>query len=386
MAKYCVEDTTFSNIADAIREKTGDTAELTPLDMPAAIKGIETGGGSAELPEEAFLLTGDCSTMFSNNKWKWFLDAYKNKITTEKITNTQQMFNYSSEIEELPFDFNFDNTTHRNMSNMFFLCGKLKTIGKIINAYPNNTEQMFKGCSMLRELPEFVNLNMDRIHTYSSAGSKAMFHNCNSLRVIPEELLKQLYNPKAAYYSSTLSDMFNNCYSLDEIRGVSPKSEVTLAYNVLGSTFVECNRVKDIIFDTQEDGTPYVVQWKTQTLDLTRNVGYQPAGVSEANCIEYNSGITKDKAVYSDAQYQALKNDVDWYATAIEYSRYNHDSAVNTINSLPDTSAYLATAGGTNTIKFKGDAGSATDGGAINTLTEAEIAVAAAKGWTVTLA
>ena len=45
----------------------------------------------------------------------------------------------------------------------------------------------------------------------------------------------------------------------------------------------------------------------------------------------------------------------------------------------------LATAGGTNTIKFKGDSGSATDGGAINTLTEEEIAVATAKGWTVSL-
>ena len=37
------------------------------------------------------------------------------------------------------------------------------------------------------------------------------------------------------------------------------------------------------------------------------------------------------------------------------------------------------------TIKFRGEAGSATDGGAINTLTEEEIAVATAKGWTVTL-
>ena len=69
----------------------------------------------------------------------------------------------------------------------------------------------------------------------------------------------------------------------------------------------------------------------------------------------------------------------------VPYSRYNHDSAVETINSLPDTSEYLAANGGTNTIKFKGAAGSKTDGGAINTLTEEEIAVAAAKGWTVTL-
>ena len=47
--------------------------------------------------------------------------------------------------------------------------------------------------------------------------------------------------------------------------------------------------------------------------------------------------------------------------------------------------AVKATAGGTNTIKFNGAAGSATDGGAINTLTEEEIAVATAKGWTVSL-
>lgn len=45
MAKYSINDTTLDNIADAIRTKTGDTANLTPLQMPAAILGI-TGGGS----------------------------------------------------------------------------------------------------------------------------------------------------------------------------------------------------------------------------------------------------------------------------------------------------------------------------------------------------
>jgi hypothetical protein len=65
------------------------------------------------------------------------------------------------------------------------------------------------------------------------------------------------------------------------------------------------------------------------------------------------------------------------------YSRYNHDSAVETINSLPDTSAYLAENGGTNTIQFNSVSGKLTDGGAINTLTEEEIAVAVARGWTV---
>ena len=81
-----------------------------------------------------------------------------------------------------------------------------------------------------------------------------------------------------------------------------------------------------------------------------------------------------------------MKNDPDSWSNSLDYSKYNHDSAVETINSLPDTSAYIATAGGTNTIKFNGYSGAKTDGGAINTLTEEEIAVAAAKGWTVTFA
>ena len=129
------------------------------------------------------------------------------------------------------------------------------------------------------------------------------------------------------------------------------------------------------------NGIPYTANWKGQTIELTTYVGYASTATDILN---YNSGITSDKQVTDDTTYQALKNDPDWFTTKVAYSRYNHDSAVATINSLPDTSAYLAANGGTNTIKFKGDSGSATDGGAINTLTEEEIAVATAKGWTVT--
>ena len=91
-----------------------------------------------------------------------------------------------------------------------------------------------------------------------------------------------------------------------------------------------------------------------------------------------------DKEIKDDATYQALKNDPDAWTRDQAYSFYNHDSAVETINSLPDTSAFLAEQGGTNTIKFRGNLGSNTDGGAINTMTAEEIAVATAKGWTVT--
>ena len=90
-----------------------------------------------------------------------------------------------------------------------------------------------------------------------------------------------------------------------------------------------------------------------------------------------------DKEVKDATTYEALKNNPDWFTQMPVYSRYNHDSAVETINSLPDTSAYLEANGGTNTIQFNSVSGKLTDGGAINTLTEEEIAVAVARGWTV---
>jgi hypothetical protein len=126
------------------------------------------------------------------------------------------------------------------------------------------------------------------------------------------------------------------------------------------------------------------MKWKNQILALGSYIGYV-YGTYAQYITNYNSGITTDKKVTNNENYQALKNDPDWYTENSDYSRYNHDSAVATINSLPDTSAYLATAGGTNTIKFKRSSGKLTDGGAIENLTADEIAVAAAKGWTVTL-
>jgi hypothetical protein len=148
---------------------------------------------------------------------------------------------------------------------------------------------------------------------------------------------------------------------------------------MLSSSFGYCYRLKKLTF-ALEDGQPIKVNWKSQTLDLSNNVGYS---YDVARITGYNSGITADKLVINEAAYQALKDDEDWFTTTPDYSRYNRTSAVETINSLPDTSEYLASAGGTNTIKFKGTSGATTDGGAINTMTEEEIAVATAKGWSV---
>lgn len=46
MAKYVIEDTTLTGIADAIRGKNGSTDTYKPEDMPSAIGAIETGSST----------------------------------------------------------------------------------------------------------------------------------------------------------------------------------------------------------------------------------------------------------------------------------------------------------------------------------------------------
>ena len=343
----------------------------------------------ATIPDEAFDITGNCQYRFAYNSQGWLINSYGDRITCKDITNGSYMFTDSSVIENIPFELNFRKNNSTSISNMFKGCSKLKSILKINNCKPNDMNHMFNGCNNLRYLPEDMEDWFDWTlfdtskSTYSEYRGTHCFNNCFSLRSIPMGFLNH-ENPYVSTYSHVYNHLFYGCYALDEIIGLPlPRAnEMTWTSNYLGDMISSCFRLKNFTFATNEDGTPIQVKWKSQTIYLNGSTGHS----GNSNYIlNYNSGITADKEVKDDATYQALKNDPDWFTTKTAYSRYNHDSAVRTINSLPDTSAYLATAGGTNTIRFNSIAGSATDGGAINTLTEEEIAVAVAKGWTVTL-
>ena len=175
-----------------------------------------------------------------------------------------------------------------------------------------------------------------------------------------------------------------------------------------------------IIFGTDKNNQPIQVNWKNQTLEtdkanycfgwstaspdfiITKSVkpdDEKPYTLSEQ--VMYNEITNTPATTIEEAkeQYDKVKNSGRPYACdssvkvnydgaqrylALLFSNYNHDSAVETINSLPDASEYLATAGGTNTIRFKNYSGACTDAGGTNDLTAAEIQVATDKGWTVT--
>ena len=376
----------LSAIGDAIREKTGKSEKLTLEQMPVEITSITTGGGGEVEP---LVLTGDCKYACAGAMAIKYIDLYGDTVSTKDITDAAYMF-YQNRNKTIPFEINISGSASScQFSNMFHDCINLISLPKLNanNRTPSNFDNMFLGCDALREIPDdyFDSCNFDPIknstsaYTYNAGG---MVSGCTSLRKAPSTIFKNM-NPIGYVSYSYFYRGFSACHNLDELIDTPiPYTAATWTSNAFYDFVSLCGRLKRFTFETNEDGTPMVVKWKSQTIDLLTHVGY---AASKHYILNYNSGITADKEVVDDATYQALKDDPDWFTTNIAYSRYNHDSAVATINSLPDTSAYLATAGGTNTIKFKGDAGSLTDGGAINTLTEEEIAVAAAKGWTVTL-
>ena len=408
----------LSAIGTAIRNKTGKTALMTLDEMPTEIASITSGGDpvinplevtangtytatdcdgyspiTVNVPQEGaptdaeLTISGNCQYRFMHGGWDWIINKYGNRITTENISNANYMFG-QCKISNIPFELNFSQTSTHIIDYMFDNCINLTSIPKINNCKPNSMQYFFSNCNRLRYLPDDIATwfdwsYLDSLTSQYSGYSGNSFNGCKSLRSIPMNFLAH-GNPVANYSTSIYYRGFYNCYALDELVNLPvPHYNATWTSNSFNQSFEYCSRLKNLTFALNpETNAPYVVKWKNQTIDLSGHIG---RGTSETVFTSYNSGITADKKVKDDATYQALKNDPDWFTIKAEYSRYNHDSAVATINSLPDASAYITAKGGTNTIKFLGNSGRLTDGGAINTLTAEEIAVATAKGWTVTL-
>ena len=116
------------------------------------------------------------------------------------------------------------------------------------------------------------------------------------------------------------------------------------------------------------------VLWTKQTINL-----------AETNCGYSSSAVQMTGNIISDDEtYNLYKNDPDAWADKLEYSFYNHDAALETIRSLPYAQFFDTPQSQLqNVIRFYGKSGEKTDGGAINTLTTAEIAIATNKNWTV---
>ena len=324
-----------------------------------------SGGGDLE----SVVLSGNCDYACAGELANSVIPQMKGKITTNNIYQAPYMF-YNSGLEEIPFELNFyPNYDMSEVNHMFNNAGNLKKFPTIKNLNPKNVSQMFSGCTNLTDIPEGATSTwtFDKWHTSTAAQAQHVFKDCRKLRHIDSNLLKNLWNCNNTYLYNIYYYLFYGCISLDEVRNLGV-STATLTGNAFNQTFLDCGHIKSFTFVSGKSAN-----WKSQTIDLTY-LGYLPRYVTRSD------DFTMDLKVTDLASYEALNGNSAWWTEDAAFSRYNHDSAVSTINSLPT----ITSTGGTNTIKFLGTSGSGY-GKAISDLTEAEIAVATAKGWTVSI-
>ena len=250
------------------------------FNVPAGVDGynpitvnVPTGGG-VEIPEEAFVFSGDCQYCFSDH-WGWFINEYGDKITTKDITNCQSMFYNAQLIQEIPFDINIASTVS-SFANMFYRLVGLKnlpyikgTLKPATGNYNNNPSMQYFIYDLpnLREMPDdyFDTFGGEEfwISTKQFTGNRSnWFVNCYSLRRIPD--LNKCMN-QATGYSSLYQCLCSTCFTLDEIINL-PICEAIMTSNSFSNMATRCCRLKTLTFAVNEDGTPKTAQWKSQTL------------------------------------------------------------------------------------------------------------------------
>ena len=429
MSKVFINESSLTSIGNAIREKTGSSELLSvPDGMVAAIESITTGGGSAVLPEELKVITGNVQYMFRSDYATHYVNAFGKQITTKDLVNAQ-MFNGNRTIEEVPFDVNI---ASGYTNNLFDGCSKLKKIKDINIANPSNTdnsiEGLFSGCNKLKEIgvirnpmitrlqstfENCFNLNYFQIEGAVSVNTgidwvNNIFRCCYGLREVDSSFLKLLRINTNYPWGNGYQSAFYYCYSMDRIVGLGvpiSSSSKTHTKNLYSQAFHNCHRLDELTFETNDDGTPKELYANNQFIDLSYEVGYCPRsrwtvcnivgdikeGQSVPNFYDYIQPSASPTDIWNyqitaDNHTEEYYNHKDSWTEDLLYSRYNHRSMVNTINTLPDTSAFLASNGGTNTIAFRDTQGDSSPWGGASNLTEEEIAVAVAKGWTVTFA
>ena len=352
MANYLTTDIELTSIANAIRTKGGTQADLVyPTGFVSAINDIPTGGGGT------VNLTGVCDYAFFGNAGKQLIDNIT--FTTNDITTADYMFmQYTG--ATIPFTLNFSTQGEVVIRNMFNWCQNLTTIptlnlngATISRSYGFNN--MFQNCYNIQNIPDFLD-GVDLSFLHNSTGNMFgnMFNSCSSLTSISPALLGKLYNKFNT--TNRFQNMFNDCISLTALNNFAAFGEDTttsVSTNVFQtSLFARLKSCSSITFSC--NGT--VRLYSNQDIQLTGFLGYS------------TSSADWSKDTFSGGHSMAD-------------SVYDHDSLVETIASLPDTSSVSPPANPTNKLTIQNGLGANSVNGGVNDLTAEEIAAATNKGW-----
>ena len=373
MADYLIKDTTLTNIADAIRAKKSSTDTYTPAEMATAISSIETGGGGGPTAED-LTFTGDLRYFNYYGRMGKIIKKYGSQMSFNRVTNLMNAFSGND-----PLNSDFSNWTINLSRCDLTSCFESQSSTTAFPKFQGTVkgmQRLFLSNSERKLIPDdLFPADTEFICNASNNSYYGIFQDCWALKKLPLWFKNMTFtvdrNTNYSPYSSVYYNTFNSCYDLRELTLPIFPAPAKLKSNCFMGTFRSVSSMKKFIFAPPPAGNEAVL-WTKQTINLADGTcGYAP-------------NTSSPKAIYDDATYNLYKNDPDAHAKKLEYSFYNHDSALETIRSLPYAQMVdIPHDQLQNVIKFYGKSGEKTDGGAINTLTAEEIAIATNKGWTV---
>lgn len=407
-----------------LRDGSGVEQTYTGVDTITVPLADGTGTWTYGLTDEELTFTNASYMFSSDSPFYNNSNYYIRRSNFNNITDMSFMFRNNDKITDLSdITININATSSAPINSAFESCINLRKLPTFTMSAGSKVN-MNQGSSFLRNcyvLEEGEIQKVIYLEPYSNPQVSLFAYNYNIKNI-------DLSNMK-------LNTWDNNYWSYNKFVNSEPnlRSLKLPAWNVkqdskpisgssyyLGDSFTEMLMLNSLTFSTNADGSPMKAKLKGQSFNVTGSSSY-PYGYSRFDMDSYTPSkelmlypdepLTGDDNVFRDmtgsdttveqiqAGYDRVKNRPNWcsfWDGTVTYngtsipaarltSRFNHNSIVGFINTLPDTSEYLATAGGTNTLKLLKYQGDLTDEGGVSDLTPEEIAVATARGWTVTL-
>lgn len=278
-------------------------------------------------------------------------------VNLSGVTNFSQMFYQCTSLKNVSIDM----PSNTNLAESFYNCNTLTSVTLTNTSKVVYFTETFYSCEKLEIAP--------RLDTTNGMYFGYMFSNCKSLKSIP------IYNTsKGIFFES----MFANCSSLTEV----PTIDLSLAVNIQGM-FNGCTKITTIPqYDTSKvtNVNLFINNCTSLTsvplLDFgsVNNVGTSPFGITTLLNLTDLGGFQNLKVSWSSYFLDKLPNlTVDSLMNVINNL---YDWSGNTDGKAPLNNGTIHSFGTTHKLKF----------GAVNLakLTDEQVAVATAKGWTLT--
>jgi surface protein len=200
----------LTDVANAIRTKTGATQPINAQDFSAKILNIPTGGGNTL--KNLLDATQSASYLFISYKGT-SVDDLIQPNDTSNVTNMSYMFNNCSSLTTIP---QLDTSNVTDMYYMFHNCNSLTSIPLLDTSNVTNMNGIFSGCSSLKSI--------------LMTGMKVKFDISASTKFERADLLIILNNLATVTTTQTLTMGATNLAKLtDEDKAIATNKGWTLA-------------------------------------------------------------------------------------------------------------------------------------------------------------